>query len=458
MINPIKGGVGLVKYVIIGGDAAGMSAATQIRRLQPDAEIIVFEMGEILSYAQCGLPYYVAGLVPTAEDLIARTKEKFEEKYKITIYLKHEVTLIDPVSNHVTAFSIESQEEVVANYDYLLIATGGEAIVPPWNGTDLDGVTVLKTIADANRILKWLDERKEIQKVAIIGGGYIGLEMAEAFHIRGKKVQIIDIADQLNASFDSDIAEHAKVELEKKGVKVSLGEEVKGFKGEDRVQTVMTDKGEYAADLVVISIGIRPNSEMAKNAGIELGPRNAIRVNSNMQTNIENIYAAGDCATHFHIVKQQDDYIPLGTTANKQGRIAGTNLGGGNAEFKGIVGTAVMKVIDLEMARTGLNEKEAKALNIDYETVTVKSRHHATYYPNAERLFIKLVFKKDDRTLLGGQVVGYAGVDKRIDVLAMAITFRMTVDELQDLDLAYAPPFNGVWDPVQQASRVAEKK
>ncbi|TCS82486.1 CoA-disulfide reductase [Tepidibacillus fermentans] len=445
------------KYVIIGGDAAGMSAATQIRRLQPDAEIVVFEKGEILSYAQCGLPYYIAGLVPTAEDLIARTKEQFEEKYKITIHLKHEVTFIDPVSNHVTALALDNQEEVVTNYDYLLIATGGEAIVPPWKGTDLDGVTVLKTIPDANRILKWLDERKEIQKVVIIGGGYIGLEMAEAFHIRGKEVQIIDIADQLNASFDPEMAEHAKTELEKQGIKVSLQEEVKEIKGEGRVQSVVTDKGEYSADLVVISIGIRPNSEIAKQAGIELGPRNAIRVNSRMQTNIENIYAAGDCATHYHLVKQQDDYIPLGTTANKQGRIAGTNLGGRNAEFKGIVGTAVMKVLDLEMARTGLNEKEAKALNIDYETVTIKSRHHATYYPNAERLFIKLIFKKDDRTLLGGQVVGYAGVDKRIDVLAMAITFGMKIDELQDLDLSYAPPFNGVWDPVQQASRVAEK-
>jgi len=444
--------------VIIGGDAAGMSAATQIRRLQPDAEIIVFEKGEILSYAQCGLPYYVAGLVPTVEDLIARTKKQFEEKYKITIHLKHEVTFIDSVSNYVTALSIDNQEKIIMSYDYLLIATGGEAIVPPWDGKELEGVTVLKTIPDANRILQWLDDREEIQKVAIIGGGYIGLEMAEAFHIRGKEVQIIDIADQLNASFDAEMAEHAKVELEKKGVKVSLGEEVKGFKGDGKVQMVLTNKGEYAADLVVISIGIRPNSEIAKQAGIELGPRNAICVNSRMQTNIENIYAAGDCATHFHIVKQQDDYIPLGTTANKQGRIAGSNLGGEHVEFKGIVGTAVMKVLDLEMARTGLNEKEANALNIDYETVTIKSRHHATYYPNAERIFIKLVFKKGDRTLLGGQVVGYAGVDKRIDVLAMAITFRMTVDELQDLDLAYAPPFNGVWDPVQQASRVAEKK
>jgi len=447
-----------MKYVIIGGDAAGMSAATQIRRLNKEAEIVVYEKGETLSYAQCGLPYYVAGVVPTSQELVARTKEQFEEKYRITIYMKHEITAIDAKAQKVTGLSLLDNQTVENNYDYLLIATGGEAIAPPWQGIDLERVTVLKTIPDADRIIAWLNQNQDINKVVIIGGGYIGLEMAEAFHLRGKEVQIIDVADQLNASFDPDMAEYAKVELEQKGIKVSLGEEVKELKGDKRVSAVVTDQGEYPADLVVVSIGIRPNSSFANKAGVELGPRKAIKVNNKMQTNIENIYAAGDCATHYHIVKEQDDYIPLGTTANKQGRIAGTNLGGGAAEFKGIIGTAVMKVLDLEMARTGISEKEAKELEIPVESVTIKARDHAHYYPNAKKLFIKLVFKKEDRTLVGAQVVGFAGVDKRIDVLAMAITHKMKIDELQDMDLSYAPPFNSVWDPVQQASRVAEKK
>lgn len=446
-----------MKYVIIGGDAAGMSAATQIRRLNPEAEIVVYEKTDILSYAQCGLPYYVAGLVPTAGHLVARSKEQFEEKYKITIYLHHEATAIDPEAKKITVKSLEEQKEYQVDYDVLLIATGGEAIVPPWKGVELENVTVLKNLQDANRLNDILDKNPDIHKVVLIGGGYIGLEMAEAFHLRGKEVQIIDIADQLNASFDPEMAEHAVKELEKNGIMVSLGEEVKEFKGEKKVSSVLTNKGEYPADLVLVSIGIRPNSQFAEEAGIKTGPRKAIAVNSRMETNIENIYAAGDCATHYHIVKKQDDYIPLGTTANKQGRIAGTNMGGGHAEFKGILGTAVMKVLDLQMARTGLSEKEAKALNMDYETVTIKSHHHAHYYPNPPKLFIKLVFDKNDRTLLGGQVVGHKGVDKRIDVLAVAITHGMKIDDLQDLDLAYAPPFNTVWDPIQQASRVAEK-
>ncbi len=447
-----------MKFVIIGGDAAGMSAATQIRRLQADAEIVVYEKTDIISYAQCGLPYYVAGLVPTQEDLIARTKEQFEEKYKITIHQHHEVIGIDPEDKQVTVKNLKEQMELQDKYDILLIATGGEAFIPPWKGVDLGNVAVLKTLQDANRVNDILEKNPAIQKVVLIGGGYIGLEMAEAFHLRGKEVQIIDIADQVNITFDPDMAEHAVTELEKNHIKVSLGEEVTELKGEGMVSTVVTNKGEYPADLVVISIGIKPNSHFAEAAGIKVSPRKAIVVNSRMETNIENIYAAGDCATHYHLIKKQDDYIPLGTTANKQGRIAGTNMGGGNATFKGVVGTAVMKVLDLQMARTGLNEKEAKALNIDYETVTIKSRHHAHYYPNPPKIFIKLLFNKEDRTLLGGQVVGYKGVDKRIDVLAVAITHGMKIDELQDLDLAYAPPFNAVWDPIQQASRVAEKK
>ncbi|ABY95873.1 MULTISPECIES: FAD-dependent oxidoreductase [Thermoanaerobacter] len=446
------------RYVIVGGDAAGMSAASQIRRQDPEGEIIVFEKEGVISYAQCGLPYFVGGVVAEKKKLIARTAEDFHSRYNIDVRLYHEVLQFKPQDKQVRVYRRQEKEEIIVPYDVLLIGTGSAAIVPPWEGRDLPGVFTLKTMGDAEKLLAWLEEHTPT-KAVVIGGGYIGLETAEALHTRGFKVTVLDLAPQLIPTFDAPIAEIVQDTLKRHGVEVYLNEEVVGLEGDEKgVRAVVTKNGSFPADLVIISIGVRPVSELAREAGIELGPRNAILVNERLQTNISDIFAAGDCATHFHRIKNAPDYVPLGTTANKQGRIAGVNMAGGYARFAGIVGTAIVKVFDRTIARSGLSEKECDALGVPYQTVSIKARPISHYYPwEDEVLTLRLHFHRDNRKLLGGQIAGGGGVDKRIDVLATALFHGMTIDDLQALDLAYAPPYNSVWDPLQQAATVVQR-
>lgn len=447
------------RYVIVGGDAAGMSAASQIRRQDPEGEIFVFEKEGVISYAQCGLPYWIGGVVAERKKLIARTAEEFYTRYNIDVKLYHEVTQIIPQKKQIRVYRREEKDEITVPYDVLLIGTGSAAIVPPWEGRNLPGVFTLKTMGDAEKLLSWLETHTP-NKAVVIGGGYIGLETAEALHNRGFKVTVLDLAPQLIPTFDSVIAEIAQDVLKRHGVEIHLNEEVVGLEGDEKgVRAVVTKNDSFSADLVIISIGVRPVSELAREAGIELGPRNAILVNERLQTNIPDIFAAGDCATHFHRIKNAPDYVPLGTTANKQGRIAGINMAGGDAKFAGIVGTAIVKVFDRTIARSGLGERECQALGLPYQTVSIKARPISHYYPwEDEVLTIRLHFNKDNRKLLGGQIAGGAGVDKRIDVLATALFHGMTIDDLQALDLAYAPPYNSVWDPLQQAATVAQRE
>lgn len=447
------------RYVIVGGDAAGMSAASQIRRQDSEGEILVFEKEGVISYAQCGLPYWVGGVVPEKKKLIARTAEEFYTRYNIDVKLYHEVTQIIPQKKQIRVYRREEKDEITVPYDVLLIGTGSAAIVPPWEGKNLPGVFTLKAMGDAEKLLSWLETHTP-NKVVVIGGGYIGLETAEALHNRGFKVTVLDLAPQLIPTFDAPIAEIAQDALKRHGVEIHLNEEVVGLEGDEKgVRAVVTKNDSFLADLVIISIGVRPVSELAREAGIELGPRNAILVNERLQTNIPDIFAAGDCATHFHRIKNAPDYVPLGTTANKQGRIAGINMAGGDAKFAGIVGTAIVKVFDRTIARSGLGERECQALGLPYQTVSIKARPISHYYPwEDEVLTIRLHFNKDNHKLLGGQIAGGAGVDKRIDVLATALFHGMTIDDLQALDLAYAPPYNSVWDPLQQAATVAQRE
>lgn len=372
--------------------------------------------------------------------------------------LYHEVLQFKPQDKQVRVYRRQEKEEIIVPYDVLLIGTGSAAIVPPWEGRDLPGVFTLKTMGDAEKLLAWLEEHTPT-KAVVIGGGYIGLETAEALHTRGFKVTVLDLAPQLIPTFDAPIAEIVQDALKRHGVEVYLNEEVVGLEGDEKgVRAVVTKNGSFPADLVIISIGVRPVSELAREAGIELGPRNAILVNERLQTNIPDIFAAGDCATHFHRIKNAPDYVPLGTTANKQGRIAGVNMAGGYARFAGIVGTAIVKVFDRTIARSGLSEKECDALGVPYQTVSIKARPISHYYPwEDEVLTLRLHFHRDNRKLLGGQIAGGGGVDKRIDVLATALFHGMTIDDLQALDLAYAPPYNSVWDPLQQAATVAQR-
>ena len=443
-----------MRYVIIGGDAAGMSAAMEIVRKDPTAQITTLEKGSIYSYGQCGLPYVVGKQIASTSDVIARSVEAFRNKYGIDARIGHEVTKVNVTNKVVSGTTLETGESFDVSYDRLLIATGAYPVIPDWEGSDLAGIHTIKTIPDTEAILA---ELKNIEQVTIIGGGYIGLEMAENFTRVGKKVRIIQRGDQLANIFDQDMVRFIHEEAEKEQVEVILNEEVQSFIGKHRVQEVVTNKGSYKTDMVLLAVGVKPTTEFLADIGISRLLNGAIIVNAHLETNIKDIYAAGDCATHFHRIKQIDDYIPLGTTANKQGRLAGWNMMGDKKEFKGIVGTSIMKFFHLTLGKTGLSEKEAVQLGISYKVHMQQATDIAGYYPGKQQMEIKLIYRKEDELLLGAQIIGGHGVDKRIDVLATALYHQMTLSELLDLDLAYAPPFNGVWDPVQQLAKRVTK-
>lgn len=444
-----------VKYVIIGGDAAGMSAAMQIVRNDKEAEVITLEKGNIYSYAQCGLPYAISGVISEMEKLIARDVDTFRNKYGIDAQVQHEVTCIDPSTKIVHGVHTETFEPFQYEYDRLLIATGVSPVMPKWEGNDLEGIHLLKTIPDAKRIMETL-QNQTVEDVTIIGGGAIGLEMAETFVELDKKVRIIERNEHVGTIYDADMAAYIHEEAAKHNIELLTNENVKLFQGNGKVEFVETDKGTYKTELVLVSAGVRPNTNFLEGTKIVTNEKGAIVVNAYMQTNVEDIYAAGDCATHYHIIKEIHDHIPLGTTANKQGRIAGLNMVDKRRAFKGIIGTSIIKFMELTLGRTGLNEKEATALHIPYKTVKMDSTNIAGYYPSKRPLHVKLLYRDDTKQLLGGQFIGEQGVDKRIDVLAMALFNKMTLHDLEDVDLSYSPPYNSVWDPIQQAARRGE--
>ncbi|MDQ0269654.1 CoA-disulfide reductase [Cytobacillus purgationiresistens] len=442
-----------MKYVIIGGDAAGMSAAMQIVKSVKDAEIVILEQGDIYSYGQCGLPYVISGVIPSTDDLIARDIKTFRDKYGMDAKTNHLVQSINPETKTVSGQHIHSGKAFHLQYDKLLIASGASPVIPNWEGTSLNGVHALKTIPDANAIIRNLKE--DVQDVTIIGGGYIGLEMAEGFKYLGKNVRLIERGAYVGKIFDQDMTEHIHDEAKKHQIELIVNENVIAINGALSVESVRTDQGEYKADLVLICIGIEPNTAFIHGTGINTGIKGAIQTNRYMETSVKDIYAAGDCALQYHMVKDRDDYIPLGTTANKQGRIAGLNMAGKSRIFKGITGSSIVKFMNLTLGKTGLSEKEAKALNIPYETVKVEAKDIAGYYPGSRPIYVKLTYRSDNHRLLGGQIIGEKGVDKRIDVLATALYNRMTIRDIEDLDLSYAPPYNGTWDPLQRAARQA---
>jgi NADPH-dependent 2,4-dienoyl-CoA reductase/sulfur reductase-like enzyme len=443
-----------MKILIIGGDAAGMSAAMQMVRNSSGHEITVFEKGGVYSYGQCGLPYVISGKIESTDELIARTPSTFKEKYGIDARVFHEAQKVDVENKMVSGINHANGETFSLPYDRLLIATGVSSVMPKWEGVTLPGIFSLKTIPDAKAIMDYL--KRDINNVTVIGGGYIGLEMAESFAELGKKVTIIERNEQLAKIFDPDMAELIHEEAVRQNIVLKMGESVEAFGGSDHVESVKTDKGEYDTELVLVAVGVKPNTSFLEGTGIKTIGNGAIQVNAYMQTSIEDIYAAGDCATQYHRVKEKDDHVPLGTHANKQGQIAGLNMVDVHKTFKGIIGTSIIKFFDLTLGRTGLSEKEANMLNIPCGSLTITATDIAGYYPDDKKMKLKLVYHKETHKVLGGQIIGENGVDKRIDVLATAIFHSMTTDELLDLDLAYAPPYNGVWDPVQQAARRVE--
>lgn len=443
-----------MKVVIIGGVAAGMSAASKIARMDKTVEVVVYEKGGFLSYGACGLPYYIGNFNDDYRRMIARTQEQFTEAGIIT-KLYHEVVKVDPEKKQVFVKELQSGNMFIDKYDKLMIATGAASIVPPFPGVEMMGVHVLKTLEDGI-FLKEYAANKEIKNVTVVGGGYIGIECVEAFLNIGKEVRLIEAANRILTPFDEEISNHALEELKRHGVELHLGEKVKAFHGGNKVNQVETDQGIYQTDLVIVAIGVRPSTEFLKNTGIRMAKNGAILVDRELRTSIEDIYAAGDCILVYNKVMEEDGYLALGTVANKCGRIAGANIAGEHNKFVGALGSAAIKVCNIEMARTGLGEADAKRLKKKYKTVVVQANDHPAYYPNPTPITIKIIYEEGTRKILGAQACGEKGAVLRIDVFAVAIHSGMTTEELGMTDLSYAPPFSGVWDAIQIACNIAK--
>jgi NADPH-dependent 2,4-dienoyl-CoA reductase/sulfur reductase-like enzyme len=443
--------------VVVGGVAAGMSAAARARRIDAELEIVVFEKTGYVSYGSCGLPYFIGGLIEDANDLIARTPAQFARQ-NIEARTQHEVKAIDTTKRVVTVRDLNEGREISVDYDRLVIATGGAAIRPPIRGVELQGVFTLRTVEDGIAVKNCIAEEKP-RRAVIIGAGYIGVEVAEAFVELGLETTMLNRPPQVLESFDADIARLMQEELERHGVRVSLNDTAQRLEGDSkgRVRAVVSEQGRYEADLVLIGAGVRAQSLLAKDAGITLGFKGSIAVDEKMGTNLPSVYAAGDCAETYHLLLKGPSYVPLGTTANKQGRVAGTNAAGGEAVFNGVVGTAVTKAFGLGVGITGLTQKAAEQLEIPARAVTIEHSTRAHYYPSPGPIHIKLVWSSENGKLLGAQIAGPVLEAKRIDVFATALHHGLTIEDLERLDLSYAPPFAPVWDPILVAANVAAK-
>jgi NADPH-dependent 2,4-dienoyl-CoA reductase/sulfur reductase-like enzyme len=446
-----------MKIAIIGAVAAGTSAAAKARRTNKDAEIVIFEKNRDISYAGCGLPYYISGVTPSRHNIVMNTAQDFKEKYQTEVRLEHEVTKIDSENKKLSYKNLSNGKNGEYKFDKLIISTGASPIKPPFEGMDLGNIFTLRSVESADKI-KDAVKRDDINKTVIIGAGLIGLEMAESFRELGMEVTVIELQDQVLPPFSKEMAAIVEEHLKAKGVNLILDDGVDHFEGEEEVEKVVTGSGkEIDADLALLSIGVKANSKLAKKAGVEIGETGAIKVNEKLETNLKDIYSAGDCAESKDLLTNKPVWIPLGSTANKQGRTAGENAAGGDASHYGILKTGITKIFDLTVARTGLSLEEAKAEEIDAVAVKIKTNNHASYYPGTDSINLRGIFDKKDGVIVGAEVIGGAGSDKRIDVLATAIYNRMTADELFQVDLAYAPPYSGPKDAVAILGMVAGK-
>ncbi len=440
------------QLVVIGGGAAGMSAASRARRLQPDWEIAAFERSPNVSFILCGLPYFVDDVVPSERDLIVYTPDYFRSERRIDVRTRHEVQRIDPSAKAVHAVDLTSGEPVIASYEKLVYAGGALPVRPPIPGIDLEGVFILRSIESGVAIKDFVSGRS-VRRAVVIGGGYVGLEMAEALRGIGAEVTLLEALPHVFPGGEPEIAALVEEELQRQGVAVRTQELARRFEGDGAVRKVVTDGGDVEADLVLVSVGVRPDVAVAKDAGIVLGETGAIATDEMMRTNLPDIYTAGDCAEALHLITGKPTYLPLGTTANKQGRVAGENAAGGQATFAGIVGTAAVKAFDLEVARTGLTEAQAREEGFDAVSSLIRFPSHARYYPDPRTLTLKLVGDRRTGRVLGAQMAGPDTVAKRIDTVAAALHASMTVDDLIRLDLTYAPPFATAWEGIQIAAQ-----
>lgn len=440
-----------MKVIIIGGVAGGATAAARIRRLDENAQIIVFERSGYISYANCGLPYYIGGVIQDKNDLTLQTPESFWRRFRVDMRVKHEVIAIRPEEKTVQVRNLNTGDVFEESYDKLIISTGAKPTQPRLPGVGLEKLFTLRTVEDTFKIKEYIDKNNP-KSVVLAGGGFIGLELAENLRELGMDVTIVQRPKQLMNPFDADMAAFIHAEMRKHGVKLALGHTVEGFEEKDGgVDVLLKDEQPLHADMVVLAIGVTPDSALAKEAGLELGIKGSIVVNDRMETSEKDIYAVGDAVQVKHYVTGEDALISLAGPANKQGRIAADNVCGGDSRYLGSQGSSVIKVFDMTAATTGINETNAKKAGLNVEKVILFPMSHAGYYPGGKVMTMKVVFEKITYRLLGAQIVGYEGVDKRIDVLATAIHAGMKATQLKDLDLAYAPPYSSAKDPVNMA-------
>jgi NADPH-dependent 2,4-dienoyl-CoA reductase/sulfur reductase-like enzyme/rhodanese-related sulfurtransferase len=448
--------MGKPKIVIVGGVAGGASAAAKARRCSEDAEIVMFEKGPEIAYANCGLPYYLSGVIDNRADLLIVTEERFRRRFRVDVRTQSEVIRIDPKRKVAIARNLKTGTIEEEPYDRLILSPGSTPVIPPLPGVDLSFVFIFKTLEDMDRVYRYLQETHPREAV-IVGGGLIGMEVVENLGLKGLRVSVVEKVDQILPFLDWDMAELVRQHAEEKGVEFHLSQGLKAIERRNGPGLVQTEAGKaLKADLVILSLGIRPNVALAREAGLEIGETGGIKVNEFMQTSDPDIFAAGDCVESIHRVTGKPVLTPMGSAANKQGRAAGANALGRKIRVKGFVGTVILKVFDLTVAKTGLSEVEARRSGFDPLVTFIHPGHIAGYYPGSKPLHMKTIADRTSGRLLGGQVIGEEGVDKRIDVLATSIYHEMEVQELLQLDLAYAPPYSAARDPVVIAGAVGQ--
>ncbi|CEK37045.1 coenzyme A disulfide reductase [[Clostridium] sordellii] len=444
-----------MRVVIIGAVAAGMSAAAKLKRSKPEYDVVVYEKTDVVSFGACGLPYFVGGFFDDPKNMIARAPEKFRES-GIDLNIFNEVISVDTENKKLKVKNVNTGETFIDSYDKLMIATGASSIIPPIKNVKLENVSTLKSLDDGVKV-KELMNKDEIKKVAIIGAGFIGLEAVEAAKKLGKEVVVFQLEDRiLPQVFDKEITDILESEIRKHEVDLRLEEIVSELVGETKVEKVVTNKGEYEADLVIIATGVRPNTAFLKDTGMDMLPNGAIIIDEFGRTSIEDIYAAGDCATIQNIVTGQDSYVPLATGANKLGRIVGENLAGANNSFQGSLGSSCIKIMDMEAAATGLTETQASKLGIEVKAKFISDFNQTNYYPGRDKMYVKLVYDASTKVILGGQVAGFKDAVQRCNVIAACIFGKLTTNQLGMLDLCYAPPFARTWDILNVAGNVSK--
>lgn len=440
-----------MKTIIIGGVAGGASAAARLRRLDETCEIVILERGDFISFANCGLPYYIGGAITDKNNLTLQTPESFRKRFNIDVRVNNEAVKISPEEKTVTVKNLKSGEIYTESYDNLILSPGAEPIKPNIEGIDSNTVFTLRNIPDTLKIKEYI-EKSNPKSAVVIGGGYIGVEMAENLKEAGLDVSVVELADHLIAPLDFDMAADVHRYIKSKGIKLYLNNGVRAIDG----NTVILQNGTIDAEMIIMSVGVRPETSLAKDCGIEVNRRGSIIVDRHMKTNIQNIYAVGDAVEAEDFITKSPAFIPLAGPANKQGRIAADNICGINSEYTGTQGSAVLKLFDMTVATTGINEKSASSAGIDYDKTYIYSGSHASYYPGASNMSIKALWDKKTLKIIGAQIVGFDGVDKRMDVLASSIRFGAKITDLANLELCYAPPFGSAKDPVNMLGFVAE--